>query len=59
MTTRKIQRRRSAFRELLQNLEIRPFSEDAPEASGGWLKQPRPRLAYVPRPISARTLDRR
>jgi len=59
MTTRRLQRRRSAFRELLQNLEIRPFSEDAPPTSSGWLNQPRPRLAYVARPVATRELERR
>jgi hypothetical protein len=46
MTVRKRLRRRNAIRALLQNLEIRPFCEDAePVSSGGWLSQPRPRFA--------------
>jgi len=45
MTSRRLQRRRSAIRTLLQNLEIRPFCEDNLPHSGGWLSQPRPRLS--------------
>lgn len=45
MTTRKLQRRRHAIRTLLQNLDTRPFSEDALPYSGGWLTYPRPRLS--------------
>jgi len=45
MTTRKLQRRRSAIRSLLQNLETRPFCEDQLPHSGGWLSQPRPKLS--------------
>ena len=44
MTMRKLLRRRSAIRELLQNLETRPFSEDTPPSAGGWSNQSRPRL---------------
>ena len=45
MTTRKLQRRRSAIRSLLQNLETRPFCGDHLPHSGGWLSQPRPKLS--------------
>jgi hypothetical protein len=46
MTMRKRLRRRNALRALLQNLEMRPFCEDAaPVSSGGWLSHPRPRFA--------------
>jgi len=45
MTTRKLQRRRHAIRTLLQNLETRPFCEDALTQSSVWLSIPRPRLS--------------
>jgi len=44
MTMRKLQRRRSAFRELLQSLDTGRFGGEAPLRSVGWLKQPRLRL---------------
>ena len=34
MTLRKLLRRRSAFRALLQNLETRPFCDDTPPSVG-------------------------
>jgi hypothetical protein len=46
MTMRKLLRRRSAIRELLQNLDARPFREETQPASVGWLSRPRPRLAH-------------
>jgi hypothetical protein len=46
MTMRKLQRRRSAVRELLRKLVTPPFCEDAPPVSGGLLSMPRPRLAH-------------
>ncbi len=55
MTMRKLLRRRSALRELLQNLDTRPFCEDIPPSSGGWLNQPRPRLAHSSRGASPRS----
>ncbi len=58
MTMRKRQRRRSAVRELLQNLVIQPFCEDAPPTSGGMLSLPRPGLAYSPRAEEARRARR-
>ena len=48
MTMRKLLRRRSAIRELLQNLETRPFSEDTPPSAGGWLNQSRPASTVAP-----------
>jgi hypothetical protein len=45
MTVRKLQRRRSAVRELLQKLVTPPFCQDAPPVSGGMLSLPRPGLA--------------
>lgn len=59
MTMRKLMRRRTVFRELLQNLEVRPFCEDAPLGPSAWMNQPRPRLAYAPRPAAARGDDYR
>jgi hypothetical protein len=56
MVMRKLLRRRSAFRAILQNLETRPFCEDLPQTSAGWLNQPRPRLAQGSRSGSARSL---
>ena len=46
MTMRKLQRRRSAVRELLQKLVTPPFCEEAPPVSGGLLSMPRPGLAH-------------
>jgi hypothetical protein len=46
MTMRKLQRRRSAVRELLQKLVTPPFCEVAPPVSGGLLSMPRPGLAH-------------
>jgi hypothetical protein len=54
MTMRKLQRRRSAVRELLRNLGTPPFCEDAPPVSGGLLSMPRPGLAHVSRAGDAR-----
>jgi hypothetical protein len=61
MTMRKLLRRRSAIRELLQNLETRTFREETPPAPGGWLNRPRPRLAHGAHWAPARSLqgDRR
>ena len=47
MTMRKLQRRRSAVRELPQKLVTPPFCEDTPPVSGGLLSMPRPGLARV------------
>jgi hypothetical protein len=57
MTMRKLLRRRNAVRELLQNLETRPFCEATPAPSGGWLSLPRPRLAYGSRGSSAQSCN--
>ena len=54
MTMRKLQRRRSAVRELLQNLVTAPFCEDAPPVSGGILGRPRAGLAHGSRAGDAR-----
>jgi hypothetical protein len=51
MTMRKLQRRRSAFRELLQSLDTGRFGGEAPPRSVGWLKQPRLRLDHGHRSI--------
>lgn len=60
MTMRKLQRRRSAFRELLQNLDMRPLGEGLPPAPVGWIGKPRPHLAGSPRAKGAyRALGRR
>jgi hypothetical protein len=45
-TIRKLQRRRSAVRELLQKLVTPPFCEDSQPVSGGLLSMPRPGLAH-------------
>ncbi len=49
MTTRKLPRRRSALRALLEKLVTPPFCEDAPPESGGMLSMPRPGLAHSSR----------
>ena len=46
MTMRQRLRRRSAIREILRNLETRPFCEETPPVSGGWLNQRRPGLRH-------------
>jgi hypothetical protein len=46
MKMRKLMRRRTIFRELLQNIDLRPFCEDAPHGPSAWLNQPRPGLAH-------------
>ena len=46
MTMRQRLRRRSAISEILRNLQTRPFCEDTPPASGGWLNQRRPGLRH-------------
>ncbi len=48
MTTRKLQRRRSAVRELIRKLVTPPFCENAP-MSGGMPSLPRPALVHTPR----------
>jgi|WetSurMetagenome_2_1015567.scaffolds.fasta_scaffold1128982_2 hypothetical protein len=53
-TMRKLQRRRSAVRELLEKLVTPPLCEDAPPASGGLLSMPRPGLAHGSRTRDAR-----
>ena len=57
MTTRKLMRRRTVFRELLQSLDLPPFCEDAPLGPSAWMNQPRPRLDYATRPTAARGQD--
>jgi hypothetical protein len=54
MTMRKLQRRRSAVRELLEKLVTPPLCEDAPPVSGGLLGMPRPGLARGSRAGDAR-----
>jgi len=54
MTMRKLQRRRSAVRELLQKLVTPPFCEDAPPVSGAMLGLPRPVPVYSSRAEDAR-----
>jgi hypothetical protein len=61
MTMRKLLRRRSAMRELLQNLDTRPYCEDLPPVPGGWAIRPRPGVTRGSRcvlPASGRS-DRR
>ena len=59
MKMRKLMRRRTIFRELLQNIDLRPFCEDAPLGPSAWVNQPRPGLAYVSRPVAAHGEDAR
>jgi hypothetical protein len=59
MTMRRLMRRRTVFRELLQSLDLRPFCEDATLGPSAWINQPRPRFAYASRPIAARGEDAR
>jgi hypothetical protein len=48
MKMKKSLRRRSAVRELLLNLELRPFCDEPQPVSAGWLGLARPGLAYSP-----------
>jgi hypothetical protein len=62
MTMRKLFRKRSAVRRLLQNLETRPVLQDAPPPmSFGWLNQLYPGVVHdsVCAPASFRQDDRR
>lgn len=45
MTAKKLLRRRSAMRELLQSLPLQPYCKDFPPESAGWISRPRPRVA--------------
>ena len=59
MRIRKLMRRRTVFRELLQLVDLRPFCEDAPLGSSAWVNQRRPGLACASRPLAARGEDAR
>ena len=59
MTMRKLLRKRSAFRRILQNLETRPVLQDTPPKSVGWLNQLYPGIihdSFAPQPLFAKTV---
>jgi len=61
MTMRKLLRKRSAFRRILQNLETRPVLQDTPPESFGWPNQLYPGIIHdsVCAPASFRQDGRR
>ena len=46
MTMRKLLRKRSAVRRLLQNLETRPVIQETPPVSFGWLNRLYPGVVH-------------